>query len=149
MGSLTDQEQVLMGATKSSHKKVTNMRGSSVIAAGTRVCNNSGEPSADLSDGEAIGVSLGNDLSKTGRTVVCRKGLRVPVLLDTGYDPSPGEQVAFIDGTGIARAFTGSGDTAVNAVFATGRIGGSGQNKGIAEDGSSVGVALIDFPGGL
>lgn len=150
MGSLTDQNEVLMGATRSNEKEVTNMKGASVIAAGTRVCRDSdGAPSADLSDGVPVGVSLGNDLSKSGRTVVCRKGLRVPVLLATGYDPTPGEVVAFIDGTGIARAYTGSGDTATAAVFATGRIGGTGQNKGVAEDGSSVGVALIDFPGGL
>ena len=87
-------------------------------------------------------------MSNIGRTAVCRRGIGVPILLTAGLDPVIGTQVNIDDTLGVAKA-SGAGATAVNAVYASGRVGGSGQNKGIDEDGNAVGVALIDFPGGL
>lgn len=148
--------KVLMGQTQSSYKEVSNFASKSgnVVEAGLAVILEAGdEVSLDSSEGSLVGISLGKDLSDTKRTVVCRKGLRVPVKLKAGYDPDPGEAVAIEDDTGLARAYTGTGDRYVNAVFASGRIGGTGVTGGIAEGATSeagtVGVAYIDFPGGL
>ena len=149
-----DATHALMGATGSSHKEVTNLKGATVIEAGLRVClKNDGTPSIAKSDGAPIGISLGRDLSDSGRTVVCRKGLKVPVKLASGFNPAIGAQVAISDTTGEAKTYTGSGDSYINAVYGTGRLGGSGATGGVAEtattDSGTVGVALIDFPGGV
>jgi len=135
--------QALMGATQSSVKEVTNEKGS--IEAGLAVrLKSDGTLSVAKSDGELLGISLGRDLSDIGRTAICRKCLRVPVKLATGFDPTVGAVVNISDTTGEAVA-SGQGATAVNAVYATGRLSGGG----IGEDGQTKGVALIDFPGGL
>jgi hypothetical protein len=151
-----DTSKVLMGGTGSSHKEVTNypsIAGVAMEAGLACILESSGKVSLDTSEGALVGISLGKDLSDTGRTVVCRKGLRVPVKLKAGFNPTIGGVVAIEDDTGLARAYTGTGDRYVNAVFATGRIGGSGATGGIAEGATSetgsVGVAFIDFPGGL
>lgn len=138
--------EVLMGSTRSSIKEVSNHVGA--IAAGTGVRLKSDDTiSTAKADGALIGISLGKDLSDTNKTAICRKGLRVPVLLKSGFNPTVGAVVELDDSTGLA---TGDGSkTAVNAVFHTGRLGGSGVDAGVAEDGTAVGVALIDFPGGL
>ena len=150
--------KVLMGSTLSNVKEVSNWvsKSGTPIAAGLAVILENvgeGQLSLDTSEGSLVGISLGKDLSDTNRTSVCRKGLKVPVQLKTGYNPSIGDPVAIEDDTGLARAYTGSGDRYVNAVFASGRIGGSGATGGVAEgattDTGTVGVALIDFPGGL
>ncbi len=140
-------DKIQMGATNSSFKNVDNVLAE--IAAGTVVHGKSdGTFTAAIADGVPMGVSLGKDLSYTGRSAVCRRGTGVPILLTAGLNPTIGTQVHIDDTLGIAKA-SGGGATAVNAVYATGRVGGSGQNKGIDEDGNAVGVALIDFPGGL
>lgn len=139
--------QVLMGTTRSNVKEVTSARGT--YAAGIAVRQKSdGTLSVTKADGSWLGVSLGVDLSNTDKIAVVRKGLQVPVQLKAGFNPTIGAVVEFDDATGLA---TGDGTkTASNAVFATGRLGGSGADNGIAENGgSNVGVALIDFPGGL
>jgi hypothetical protein len=137
-----DPTKVLMGATQSAHREVTNYNGSREAGLILRL-KNDGTLSITKADGELIGVSLGRDLSDIGRTSVCRKGLRVPVLLKSGYNPAVGAVVEVDDATGLA---TGDGTkTATAAYFATGRLAGGG----IGEDGETKGVALIDFPGGL
>lgn len=148
--------KVLMGSTQSSVKEVTNfasVSGVPVEAGLVCIMESSGKISLDTSEGQIVGVSLGKDLSDIGRTSVCRKGLGVPVKLKTGFNPTIGAAVAIEDDTGLARAYTGNGDRYVNAVFASGRVGGSGVTGGIAEgattEDGSVGVAYIDFPGGL
>lgn len=117
------------------------------------ILESTGKVSLDTSQGAKVGVSLGKDLSDTNRTAICRKGLGVPVKLKAGFDPVIGAQVAIEDDTGLAKAYTGTGDGYVNAVYASGRVGGTGVNGGIAEGASdetgTIGVALIDFPGGL
>jgi hypothetical protein len=140
-------DKVQMGATSSSFKTVDNVPGA--IAAGKVVHSKSdGTYTVAIADGVAIGVSLGRSLSDTNRTAVCRRGTGVPILLTSGLNPTIGTQVHIDDTLGIAKA-SGGGATGVNAVYATGRVGGSGQDKGIDEDGNAVGVAMIDFPGGL
>jgi hypothetical protein len=128
-----------MGATQSSAKEVDNKKGA--VAAGHAVrMDSAGVISVD--DGALLGISLGKDLSDIGRTAVCRKGLKVPVALTAEFTPAVGAQVSISDTTGKAIA-AGGGATAVNAVYVSGVL------TGIAEDGSEIDVALIDFPGGL
>jgi len=148
--------QALMGSTGSSLREVSNYKSKSgaVVEAGlATILEATNEVSKDTSEGSLVGISLGKDLSDLGRTVVCHKGLRVPMKLKAGFDPVVGAQVAIEDDTGLARAYTGSGDRKVNAVFASGRLGGSAATGGIVEGATSetgtIGVALIDFPGGL
>lgn len=143
-----DTTKVLMGSTGSSVKEVTNhlsVSGTPIEAGLACIMETSGKLSLDTSEGALVGISLGKDLSDTNRTALCRKGLRVPVKLKSGFDPTVGAIVQIETDTGLAVA---SG-TQVNAVYASGRIGGTGVNGGITESGSTVGVAYIDFPGGL
>lgn len=156
MSTYHNTSKVLMGSTKSNVKEVTNFQtvsGSTVEAGLACIMEDDGKISLDTSEGSLVGISLGKDLSDTGRTVVCRKGLGVPVKLKASFDPTIGAAVAIEDDTGLARAYTGSGDRYVNAVYVSSRIGGTGVTGGVAEgattDTGSVGVALIDFPGGL
>ena len=140
-------DKVQLGTTNSSFKTVDNVPGS--IAAGKVIhAKSDGTFTLAAADGAAIGVSLGKDLSDTARTAVVRRGTGVPILLTADFDPVVGTQVNVSDTTGLAIA-AGAGATGVNAVYASGRVGGTGQNKGLDEDGNAVGVALIDFPGGL
>lgn len=135
--------KVLMGTTVSNIREVDNRAGT--IAAGlvTRL-KNDGTLSVTSTDGAAYGVSLGKSLSGTSRTAVCRKGVGVPIQLASGYTtPAIGEQVAIVNSSGQARAYTGSGDAYVNAYWSSGML------SGIQEDGTSINVALADFPGGL
>ena len=145
-------DHALMGTTGSNARVVSTHKGT--IEAGL-VCRQKSDGTVTVakSDGGILGVSLGKDLSDIGFMNICRKGLKVPVKLATGFNPSVGAAVAINDTTGEARAYTGTGDSYVNAVYASGRLGGSGVTGGIAEgattDTGTVGVALIDFPGGL
>lgn len=138
-----DPTKVLLGATRSNIKEVDNRKGS--IAAGLVVRLKSDDSlSVAKADGSILGMSLGKDLSNIGRTAICRKGLGVPVKLADGFTtPAIGGQVAIVDASGEARAYTGTGDTYVNAQYVSGML------TGIDEDGSEVNVALVDFPGGL
>jgi hypothetical protein len=139
-----DANEVLLGTTQSSFKQVDNYNGS--IPAGKIVrLKSDGTISLLEADGAPLGISLGIDLSDIGRTAVVRRGTRVPVLLTSAFNPVVGTQVHIDDETGIAKA-SGSGVSGVNAVYATGRL----TTGAIDESGNTgVGVALIDFPGGL
>lgn len=137
--------KVVMGGTISSIKEATSKKGS--IAAGLAVRLKSDDTiTTALADGSLLGISLGVDLSGTDFTSICRKGLGVPVKLASGFtNPAIGAQVAISDTTGEALAYTGSGDSYVNAKYV------SGAKTAILEDGTEVanGCALIDFEGGL
>lgn len=136
-----DASKVLLGSTQSSAKEVDNRKG--VIAAGLAVRLKSDDTIVvTAADGNLLGISLGRSLSDTSRTAICRKGLSVPILLTDAFTPTIGAQVNISDTTGKAAA-SGGGATAVNAVYASGVL------TGVNEDGASVNVALIDFPGGL
>lgn len=133
-----DASKVLLGSTKSSFRTVDNKAGS--VAAGKIVVVTSADAlSTTLSAGGILGVSLGKDLSDTGRTAIVRRGTQVPVLLGDAFTPDIGAQVQFhaTDGSAVASG------TAVNAVYASSIL------TGITEAGTEVNVALIDFPGGL
>ncbi len=135
---------VLMGSTQSGVKEVDNRAGT--IAAGLAVRLKSDDTiTTALADGSLLGISMGRSLSNTARTAIARKGLRIPVTLTNGFTPVIGAQVAISDTTGKAIAYTGSGDSYVNASYATSTL------TGIDEDGAALadGCALIDFPGGL
>jgi hypothetical protein len=135
--------KVLMGQTNSNVKEVSNHVGS--IAAGLVVHLKSDDTiTLAKADGGYLGVSLGKDLSNAGFTAIARKGLGVPVKLAAGFTtPAKGGQVAINDTTGEARAYTGTGDSYVNAYYVSGLL------TGILEDGTEANVALVDFPGGL
>lgn len=137
-----DATKVLMGATRSSVKEVSNHVGN--IEAGVAVRLKSDDTlSIAQADGALLGISMGKSLSDTSRTAIARKGLRVPLKLTAAFTPTVGATVAISDTTGLGIAYTGTGNRYVNAVYVTSLI------TGIGEDGSDKAVALIDFPGGL
>lgn len=136
--------KVLMGMTRSSFRHAEPIKGS--IAAGLIVrLKSDGTPSVAKADGEALGISLGKDLSNIGYTSIVKSGTAVPVTLTSGFTPTVGAQVHINDTTGAADA-SGTGKTGINAVYVSGKL------TAIKEDGtedSSVGCALIDIPGGV
>lgn len=139
--------KVVMGCPQSSERTVVSHVGE--IEAGVVVRRKSdGTLSTTLAHGDLYGVSLGRDLSNAGYSSICVAGLGIPVKLTASFDPTVGAVVSISDTTGLAIA-AGAGATATAATFASGRIGGTGVNGGQAEDGTTVGAALIDFPGGL
>ncbi len=139
-----DSTKVLMGAGTSNIMEVSNKKGAAVIEAGLVVRLKSDDtPSILAADGSLLGVSLGRDLSDTGRTAIARKGLGIPVKVATGFAPTIGAAVAVSTTTGEAKAYTGTGDAYVNAVYKSAIL------TGIGEDLLDKRVALIDFPGGL
>lgn len=142
-----DATKVQMGTICSSVKEVSNHVGSpSTFRAGLVVCLKSDDTlSLALSDGKRIGVSVGKDLSDAGYTAIAKKGLGIPVLLTNGFTPTKGAQVAISETTGKAKAYTGTGDSYIQAFYASGAL------TAIAEDGTTEadGAALIDMPGGM
>lgn len=136
--------KVLMGMTRSSFRKAEPRKGS--IEAGLIVRLKSDETiSVAKADGEALGISLGKDLSNIGYTSIVKAGTAVPVLLTSGFTPTIGAQVNISDTTGRAIA-AGAGATGINAVYVSGKL------TAIKEDGteeSTIGCALIDMPGGV
>lgn len=145
--------QALMGATGSNVKEVSSHKGTVEAGLAVRQKDDGTLSTATGSGvGGFLGISLGKDLSDIGFTAIARKGLRIPVKLKAGVDPVPGDPVYIEDATGLAMK-TSSSSTLVNAVFASGRLGGTTATGGIAEGATdetgSVGVAYIDMPGGL
>ena len=140
-----DASKIQMGTTQSNHREVMHRKGS--IAAGKVVrLKSDGTISVAKADGEILGLSLGKDLSNTDRTAYVNDGLAVPVALKSGFtNPTIGAQVAIDDVTGEAVAYTGSGNTYVNAKYV------SGAKTAVAEDGTETanGAAYIDMQGGL
>jgi hypothetical protein len=140
-----DASKIQMGSVGSNHREVSNKKGS--IAAGKVVrLKSDGTISTALADGSIIGMSVGKDLSNTDRTSYVNDGLMVPVRLKTGFtNPAIGAQVAIDDTTGEAVAYTGSGNSYVNATYA------SGAKTRVDEDGTetATGAAYIDMQGGL
>jgi hypothetical protein len=137
--------KVLMGCPQSSERTVVSHKGE--IPAGTAVRRKSdGTLSTVSTDGDFYGVSLGRDQSKAGYSSICVAGLGIPLTLTAGLDPTVGGIVSISNSTGFGAS---SSATATAATYATGRIGGTGVNGGQQEDGTTVGAALIDFPGGL
>lgn len=135
--------KVLMGMTRSSFRHAEPIKG--VVAAGLIVrLKTDGTPSVAAADGEALGISLGKDLSNIGYTSIVKSGTQVPVALTAAFSPAIGTQVHISDTTGAAIA-SGAGATGINAVYVSGAL------TRINEDGTetAAGVALIDMPGGV
>lgn len=134
---------VYMGSTQSKVKEVDNMAGDpATYLAGLCVhLKSDATISLASADGSKLGISLGRSLSNHKRTAICRKGLRVPVLLANGFTPTIGAAVQISTTTGKAV----SSGTTVNAVYVTSTL------TAYDEDGAAIsdGAALIDFPGGL
>jgi hypothetical protein len=138
-----DATRIYMGNTGSTSREIDNRKGT--ILAGLAVRLKSDDTiSVAAADGNLLGVSAGKDLSGVGRTAVVRKGLRVPVRLASGATPAIGAQAYVSDTTGEFGE-TGSGFTAVNAVYVSAEL------IRVDEDGTEVaaGAAYIDMPGGL
>jgi hypothetical protein len=134
---------VYMGSTQSNIKEVDNYSGApTTFLAGLCVhLKSDGALSLAAADGSKLGISLGRSLSDTNRTSVCRKGLRVPILLANGFTPTVGAQVQISTTTGKAV----SSGTAVNAVYVTAVLTAYDEAGAAISDGA----ALIDFQGGL
>ena len=147
-----DASKVLLGTTQSSDRVSSDYNSDpATFVAGLAVRQSSTAEGLVLAkaSGQLVGVSLGKSLSNHKKTTVCRAGLRVPILLtDDEADYAyvvPGALVWVDDVTGKANV-EDDGDvttTVTQAVYASAAL------DGIAEDGSSVKVALIDMPGGL
>lgn len=136
-----DATKVLMGTRKSTFATIDNKAGT--LAAGLFGRLKSDDTiSTTKADGTLYGVSLGRDLSGTARTAYVRRGKGVPVKLAAGQTPTIGGQVFVDDANGEAKT-SASSATGCNALFASEKL------TGIQEDGTSIDVAFIDFPGGL
>jgi hypothetical protein len=137
---MSHSSKVYLGNVQSSHKEIDNRAG--VVGAGLAVYLHSNDGiNTTASAGALLGVSVGKSQSDTSRTAICRKGLNVPILLDTGLTPVIGTQVQISTTTGKA-VLSG---TAVNAVYKSAVL------VCVDEAGDTVadGCALIDFQGGL
>lgn len=138
-----DATKVYLGNTTSSFKHIDSKKGA--IAAGLAVSVKSdGTVSVAVADGPRMGISLGKDMSDAGFMAIVRSGLKVPLLLTSGFTPTLGAAVVVSDTTGKAIA-AGAGATAINATYASSTL------TAILEDGTTdaVGCALIDMPGGV
>jgi hypothetical protein len=102
-----DASKVIMGATQSSDKVVSDYTGNpATYLAGLALRRKSDDTlSVTLADGQWLGVSLGASLSDTSKTAVCRSGLRVPVLLEA--KPAYGE----VEITNYSNLTDGTDDT--------------------------------------
>ncbi len=140
---MNDPTKVLMGEVGSNLKEIDNRPGDPATFQAGLVVHLKSDDTLSLAsaDGSKLGVSIGRSLSGTLRTVICRKGIKVPVQVTNGFTPVLGAQVQFSTTTG--KAVTSG--TAVNAVYVAISL------TGIDEDGNAISdpVALIDFPGGL
>ncbi len=142
--------KVQLGTTQSSFKTVDNVPGSpATLIAGMIVrAKSDGTHTLTVSDGAAVGISLGrNGSNTTARTPVVRRGLRVPVLLQAGFTTPA------IGGVCTQHATSGKADssgTATAGIFAAPYPGAANALiVGYDEDGAEVNCALVDFPGGL
>jgi hypothetical protein len=137
-----DATVVQLGTTQSSFKQVDNVAGdpATLLAGCVLSAKSDGTHTLAVADGAQVGVSLGRSLSNTKRVPMVRRGIRVPVLLQSGFTtPTIGGAVSVHATSGKAD----SSGTAINAVYSSGLLTGKD------EDGSDVNCALIDFPGGL
>lgn len=133
-----DASKVLLGATRSSFKTVTNHVGAIQAGLGVRLKSDD-TLSVTKADGEFIGISLGNSLDGvSARKSVCRQGELVPMLLKADETLDIGDQVGVDDATGEA-AEIDTGVTGINAVVRATGI------TGVKEDGTEAACILVDL----
>lgn len=136
-----DATKVQLGVPQSSFRVIENHNGT--IDAGKVVRLKSDDTiSIASADGLPLGISVGVEQSGIGRTCICKKGTRVPLMLTDGFTPTVGAQVAIHNTTGLGATKDGS-STYVNAIYSSGLL------TGITEAGAEVDAAYIDMPGGL
>jgi hypothetical protein len=142
---------IALGATRSSDKDVTSFPAlASSFPAGTAVrAKSDGGLTVTKAQGSLVGVSIGKSLVLAGHVEVVRSGMQVPILLTDDEDDYSyvvvGQKVWVDDVTGHAN-IVDDGDvttTVTDAIYVSGPI------DGLKADGTTVKVALIDFPGGL
>lgn len=137
-----DSSKVLLGATRSNIKEATPEVGYFQAGLAVRI-DSSNELSVTKADGALIGISLGKTLDGvSGKSVVCREGILVPVLLKSGETMAVGEQLGIDDATGEA-ASVDTGVTGTNGIVKATGI------TGVKEDGTEANVVLVDMIGGL
>lgn len=145
-----DPSKQLLGVTQSTDKSGTSTYSSdpATFPAGIAVrLDSGGLLTVTKGSNQWAGISLGKSLSDSKKTTVLRAGSGVPIrLADDGNSYAyvvKGESVYVDDVTGLATASAETGTTLSNAVFVSGVL------SGIAEDGITVPVALVDMVGGL
>lgn len=146
-----DPTKFKLGATGSSARDVScHDSDPATFPAGLAVSlASTGGLSVAKADGMRIGVSLGKSLSDTKKTAVARTGEAIPIQLTDDSDDYAyvvkGAKVYIDDVSGKANiADTGDVTTTISdAIYVSGPL------DGVAEDGTTVKVALIDMPGGL
>ena len=134
--------KIVLGTTGSNEKVVSNFSGDPATFLAGLVVRSASSGVLHLSAGAPCGVSLGIDMSDSGRTAVCRSGLLVPMIVaSVASAPVLGAAVySWADGTVDASS---SGTTALNAICAKAGM------TGIKADGTEVDIILADFIGGL
>ena len=145
-GGLTQGGKLtVLGATENT-KRVVSCHPNEIVAAGTPVRLKSDNTLSTVSThGSLLGISLGGGLSNTeNATLICRKGLGVPVKLTLGFYPTVGAKLYVDNTTGLADAHDTGNVTVTAAVYKTGIIAGH-----VVADGSEIPVALVDMEGGL
>lgn len=144
---MNNPNEFLLGGHGSSDFESTSEKSLTVIEAGLAVRLGS-NGSVNLTSGELLGVSIGADLSNAEKTVVCRAGNDIPMLLaPTVVGPLEnfdfvviGARVKVDPTTGKASAV----GTTTNAIYK------SGVKDGIKRGSSTIyPIALIDMAGGI
>lgn len=137
-----DPSKVLMGY-RASNVEVVNYPGVieaglvvRFLADGTVGASTTSDPAEPLA-----GISLGKDLSDTGRTAVAinEKGGEVAIKLASGFTPVVNSVVYVDPATGVAVAQDGPSYPTINAVYVSGKL------TGIGEDGLDKDAAIIKF----
>ncbi len=139
---MSQSNKVIFGVTKGTAKEVESYPGA-ITAGLVAALSADGTVLADSSTAKIIGVSLGGSLSDTPQTAVILRGTGVPVRVGEGFTPTVLTTVYFNTESGEAVAQDLEGTVTTQAYYSSSIL------DGIAEDGSIVAAALIDFPGGL
>lgn len=134
------ENKIQIGTSKSTFKKTESIKGT--LAIGTcAYLKNDNTISNAKADGAFLGVVIG---SKNGYNDIVRIGSKIPVKLTAAFEPAIGGQVAISDTTGIAIAYTGSGNSYINALYRTEEMDALNED-GTASDNK---FAYIDLDGG-
>lgn len=132
--------KIQIGTSKSTYKKVESIKGTLEIGTFAYL-KTDGSLSNLAADGKMLGVVIG---SKNGYNDIVRIGSMIPVKLTASFDPAIGAQVAVSDSTGLAKAYTGTGDGYIDALYRSSDV------DALNEDGTAAAnkFAYIDYNGG-
>lgn len=146
-----DPTKVLLGTTQSSAKDISNYDSDpATYVAGLAVrLASTGLLALTKASGMLVGISLGRSLSDTKKTAVAKKGELIPIQLtddEADYAYVVIGQKVYVDDVSGKANIVDDGNvttTITDATYVSLPI------DGIAEDGTTVKVAMIDMPGGL